>query len=158
MQASVDNNFPVILAGGSGTRLWPLSRSLYPKQFLKLNSDKSLLQNTIERALAACGGRLMVVCNEDHRFLTAEQMQEFGVDGSILLEPVARNTAPAIALAALHALNQHKDATITVLSADHVISDVVQFSKHVEEALNCARDGALVTLSLIHISEPTRPY
>ena len=153
MQASVDNNFPVILAGGSGTRLWPLSRSLYPKQFLKLNSDKSLLQNTIERALAACGGRLMVVCNEDHRFLTAEQMQEFGVDGSILLEPVARNTAPAIALAALHALNQHKDATITVLSADHVISDVVQFSKHVEEALNCARDGALVTFGVV----PDRP-
>ena len=95
--------FPVILAGGSGTRLWPLSRSLYPKQFLKLNSDKSLLQNTIDRAVSACGGQLMIVCNEDHRFLTAEQMREIGHEGTIILEPVARNTAPAIALAALHA-------------------------------------------------------
>ena len=85
MHHTVDNNFPVILAGGSGTRLWPLSRSLYPKQFLKLNSDKSLLQNTIDRASVACGGQLIVVCNEDHRFLTAEQMRETGHDGVIML-------------------------------------------------------------------------
>ena len=149
MKHSVDNNFPVILAGGSGTRLWPLSRSLYPKQFLKLNSDKSLLQNTIDRATAACGGELVVVCNEDHRFLTAEQMRETGHTGTIILEPVARNTAPAIALAALHALNHHKDATITVLAADHVISDVEKFATHVEEAMNCARDGALVTFGVV---------
>ena len=123
MQSSQDNNFPVILAGGSGTRLWPLSRSLYPKQFLSLNSDKSLLQNTIERAAEACGGQLLIVCNEDHRFLTAEQMREIGHDGTIILEPIARNTAPAIALAALHALTLNKDAIITVLSADHVIAD-----------------------------------
>ena len=150
---SVDNNFPVILAGGSGTRLWPLSRSLYPKQFLKLNSDKSLLQNTIDRASRACGGQLIIVCNEDHRFLTAEQMRETGHEGIILLEPTARNTAPAIALAALHALQQHKDATITVLSADHAINDETQFAAHVEEALNCARDGSLVTFGVI----PDRP-
>ena len=85
MQKSLDNNFPVILAGGSGTRLWPLSRSLYPKQFLKLENDKSLLQNTLERAAQACGGQLMVVCNEDHRFLTAEQMRETGQEGVIIL-------------------------------------------------------------------------
>ena len=149
MHQSLDNNFPVILAGGSGTRLWPLSRSLYPKQFLKLNSNKSLLQNTIDRASVACGGQLIVVCNEDHRFLTAEQMRETGHDGVILLEPCARNTAPAIALAALHAIKQHKDATITVLAADHVISDVQQFAAHVEEALNCSRDGALVTFGVV---------
>jgi len=149
MQQSVDNNFPVILAGGSGTRLWPLSRSLYPKQFLKLDSDKSLLQNTIERAAKACGGQLMVVCNEDHRFLTAEQMRESGHEGVIILEPVARNTAPAIALAALHAQKQHKDATITVLAADHVIADVEQFAAHVDEALTCGRDGALVTFGVV---------
>lgn len=153
MQQSVENNFPVILAGGSGTRLWPLSRSLYPKQFLKLNSDKSLLQNTIDRASVACGGQLIVVCNEDHRFLTAEQMREAGHDGFILLEPCARNTAPAITLAALHAIKQHKDATITVLAADHVISDIQQFAVHVEEALNCSRDDALVTFGVV----PDRP-
>ncbi len=153
MQHSVENNFPVILAGGSGTRLWPLSRSLYPKQFLKLNSDKSLLQNTIIRAAAACGGQLMIVCNEDHRFLTAEQIREVGHEGSIILEPVARNTAPAIALAALQALKHHKDATITVLAADHVISDTDQFAVHVDEALNCALDGALVTFGVV----PERP-
>ena len=149
MRQLADNNFPVILAGGSGTRLWPLSRSLYPKQFLKLNSDKSLLQNTIERAAEACGGQLMIVCNEDHRFLTAEQMREVGHEGTIILEPVARNTAPAIALAALHARGQHKDATITVLAADHVIADVEQFAKHIEEALNCSQDGALVTFGVV---------
>ena len=152
MQQLADNNFPVILAGGSGTRLWPLSRSLYPKQFLKLNSDKSLLQNTIERAAAACSNKPIIVCNEEHRFLTAEQMREVGSEGTIILEPVARNTAPAIALAALHAIAQNKDATITVLSADHVISDVDLFAKHIDEALSLARDGSLVTFGVV----PTR--
>ncbi len=149
MQNSIDNNFPVILAGGSGTRLWPLSRSLYPKQFLALNSDKSLLQNTIDRATEACSGELMVVCNEDHRFLTAEQMRETGNKGTIILEPVARNTAPAIALAALHAQTLNKDAVITVLPADHVIADTAQFANSVREAVNSARDGALMTFGVV---------
>ena len=145
--------FSVILAGGSGTRLWPLSRSLYPKQFLKLAGDKSLLQNTIDRAVHACGGQLIIVCNEDHRFLTAEQMREVGQEGAIILEPVPRNTAPAIALAALHALSLNKDAIITVLSADHAISDTEQFAMHVEEAVILARDGALMTFGVV----PDRP-
>lgn len=149
MQHTVDSNFPVILAGGSGTRLWPLSRSLYPKQFLKINSEKSLLQNTIDRATSACGGNLIVVCNEDHRFLTAEQMRETGRNGAIILEPVARNTAPAIALAAMHALSQNAEAFITVLSADHAIDDIEQFAKHVEEAITAARDGALITFGVV---------
>lgn len=153
MLPSIDSNFPVILAGGSGTRLWPLSRSLYPKQFLKLNSEKSLLQNTIERARAACSGELIIVCNEDHRFLTAEQMREVGQEGSIILEPAARNTAPAIALAALHALRQNKEAFITVLSADHAIDNIEQFSHHVEEAISAAGDGSLVTFGVV----PDRP-
>ena len=153
MQNNAENNFPVILAGGSGTRLWPLSRSLYPKQFLKLANEKSLLQNTIDRATAVCDGQLIIVCNEDHRFLTAEQMRESDQEGVILLEPAMRNTAPAIALAALHALKQHKDATITVLAADHVISDIQQFAVHVKEALNCSHDGALVTFGVV----PDRP-
>ena len=149
MQTSANDNYSVILAGGSGTRLWPLSRSLYPKQFLKINSDNSLLQNTIKRAAEACGDRIIVVCNEEHRFLTAEQMREIGHEGAILLEPAARNTAPAIALAALHASKQSKDATITVFAADHVVDDVKQFATHVEEALSCARDGALVTFGVV---------
>lgn len=149
MRQPTDSNFPVILAGGSGTRLWPLSRSLYPKQFLKLGNTESLLQNTVNRAVAACGGPLIIVCNEDHRFLTAEQVREIGHDASILLEPVARNTAPAIALAALHAIKIDKDATLTVLSADHVIEDIAQFTKHVDEAVNAAQDNALVTFGVV---------
>jgi len=152
MRETVDNNFPVILAGGSGTRLWPLSRSLYPKQFLKLNSDHSLLQNTILRAREACGGHLTVVCNEEHRFLTAEQMREVDGEGSIILEPVARDTAPAIALAALHAASHNSNAIITILAADHVINDVDAFASHVTEAINGARDGALVAFGVV----PTR--
>ena len=114
MHHSVDNNFPVILAGGSGTRLWPLSRSLYPKQFLRLGSDKSLLQNTVLRAAEVCGGTPIIVCNEEHRFLTAEQLREIDTEGTILLEPVARNTAPAIAIADLHAISINKSAVITI--------------------------------------------
>jgi len=155
MQNSLDkNNFPVILAGGSGTRLWPLSRSMYPKQFLSLGgSESSLLQNTLSRARASCNGRLIVVCNEEHRFLTAEQMREAGHDGAIILEPAARNTAPAIAIAALHALQTSEDAVLTVLAADHMISDVDKFSHHVDEAVQLARDGALVTYGVV----PDRP-
>lgn len=155
MQNSPDNNnFPVILAGGSGTRLWPLSRSMYPKQFLSLGgSDYSLLQNTLYRAGASCGGQLIVVCNEEHRFLTAEQMRETGHDGAIILEPSARNTAPAIALAALHALKSSEDAVLTVLAADHMITEVTKFSEHVAEAVSLARDGAMVTYGVV----PDRP-
>ena len=155
MQNSPDiNNFPVILAGGSGTRLWPLSRSMYPKQFLSLGgSDDSLLQNTINRADACCGGQLIVVCNEEHRFLTAEQMRETGHSGTIILEPAARNTAPAIALAALHALTITDDAILTVLAADHMITHIEKFAEHVNEALQLARDGATVTYGVV----PDRP-
>lgn len=155
MQISPEaTNFSVILAGGSGTRLWPLSRSTYPKQFLSLGGDDaSLLQNTLHRAHASCGGPLIVVCNEEHRFLTAEQMREFGHKGSIILEPAARNTAPAIAIAALHALSVDKNAVLTVLAADHIITDIQQFSAHVKEAVQYAVDGALVTYGVV----PDRP-
>ncbi len=149
MHEPLDTNFPVILAGGSGTRLWPLSRSLYPKQFLKLGSDASLLQNTVKRASASCGGKALIVCNEEHRFLTAEQLREINCEGTIILEPVARNTAPAIALAAMHAIRINPEAILTVLSADHVIEDTGKFSEHVAQAVNAARDGALVTFGVV---------
>lgn len=153
MHETMDTNFPVILAGGSGTRLWPLSRSLYPKQFLKLGSELSLLQNTVKRATGSCGGKLLVVCNEEHRFLTAEQLREMNAEGTIILEPVARNTAPAIALAAMNALKINPEAILTVLSADHIIEDTDKFNQHVAEAVSAARDGALVTFGVV----PDRP-
>ena len=153
MQENLENNFPVILAGGSGTRLWPLSRSLYPKQFLRLGSEHSLLQNTVKRAGEICGGKAIIVCNEEHRFLTAEQLREIDGSAAIILEPVARNTAPAIALAALHAVSLNPEAIITVLSADHMIDDSEKFCRHVEEAVNAANDGSLVTFGVV----PDRP-
>ena len=148
--SSNTDNIPVILAGGSGTRLWPLSRTMYPKQFLSLgSSDKSLLQNTMNRAKAGCGGAQIIVCNEEHRFLTAEQMRESGHQGSIILEPAARNTAPAIALAALHALQINDNAVLTVLAADHMIDNISKFAEHISEAIAQAKQGALVTYGIV---------
>ena len=153
MQSHEISNIPVILAGGSGTRLWPLSRSMYPKQFLNLGGGNSLLQNTLLRANACCTGQPIIVCNEQHRFLTAEQMRETGLSGSIILEPAARNTAPAIALAAFHALNRDKEALLTVLAADHMITEEEKFATHIEDALRLAREGALVAYGVV----PDRP-
>ncbi|MEM7256205.1 MAG: mannose-1-phosphate guanylyltransferase/mannose-6-phosphate isomerase [Pseudomonadota bacterium] len=152
-----DVNFPVILAGGSGTRLWPLSRSLYPKQFLRLESEHSLLQNTVTRAKSVCGGGLIIVCNEEHRFLTAEQIREIDAKGTIILEPVARNTAPAIALAALHAISINPEAIITVLPADHIIDDQHAFSRHVNDAVSATKDGSLATFGVV-ASRPETGY
>ena len=143
------SNFSVILAGGSGTRLWPLSRTMYPKQFLRLTNESSLLQNTLLRATASCGVQQIVVCNEEHRFLTAEQMRECDQKGTIILEPAARNTAPAIALAALHALQINESAVLTVLAADHVVNDLNKFTEHVNQAIKLAEDGALVTYGIV---------
>ena len=102
---------PVIMAGGSGTRLWPLSRELYPKQFLSLTSDRTMLQETVGRVLGIDGVEdPIVLCKEEHRFLVGEQLQQIGVKaGAIMLEPVGRNTAPAVAVAALEALEDGKD-------------------------------------------------
>lgn len=146
---------PIILAGGSGTRLWPLSRQHYPKQLLKLFGDKTMLQQTLLRLnglpdLAAP----IVVCNEEHRFMVAEQLHEIGhTNASILLEPVARNTAPALALAALHAQSIALDAVLLVLSADHMIRDVTEFQAKVKLAVEAARLGHLATFGV----QPTCP-
>lgn len=145
---------PVILAGGSGTRLWPLSRQLYPKQFLALSGDKTMFQLTIERLNGIECERAIVICNEEHRFIVAEQMRQLGIDGgSILLEPMAKNTAPAIALAALKALEKDETSVILVMPADHYISDVQSFHFSIKRAMEATKEGYLVTFGV----NPTKP-
>lgn len=143
--------FPIIMAGGSGSRLWPLSRQLNPKQFLPLaDADFSMLQATIQR-LAGLGAELpRLICNEQHRFLAAEQLRLLGLEKSgILLEPVGRNTAPAIALAALQACSEVEDPILLVLAADHLIQDVEAFQTCIQTALPLAQDGKLVTFGIV---------
>jgi mannose-1-phosphate guanylyltransferase len=120
---------PVILCGGTGTRLWPLSRASYPKQYWALAGEHTLLQQTQERLSGIADlGPPLLICNEDHRFIVAEQMRQIGVDpAAILLEPVGRNTAPAIAVAALQATARGEDPLLLVLAADHVIRDCAAF-------------------------------
>jgi mannose-1-phosphate guanylyltransferase/mannose-6-phosphate isomerase len=141
---------PVILSGGSGTRLWPLSRQNLPKQFLPLTSEATLFQQTAARVRGIEENAApIVVCSDEHRFLVAEQLRELGVEGaSILLEPVPRNTAPAIALAALHACKTDPDAILLVLPADHLIGDVESFGTAARQALELARDNWLVTFGI----------
>ncbi|CAM5216441.1 mannose-1-phosphate guanylyltransferase OS=Castellaniella defragrans OX=75697 GN=HNR28_002302 PE=3 SV=1 [Castellaniella defragrans] len=143
--------YPIILAGGSGTRLWPLSRELKPKQFLPLFSAKTtMLQDTILRLKGLDHANPLVICNETHRFLAAEQLRELGVEHpSILLEPSARNTAPAIALAALQATQDSQDPLLLVLPADHVILDTPAFQAAVLRAQALAQDGKLVTFGIV---------
>ena len=145
---------PVVLAGGSGTRLWPLSRADYPKQFLALQGERSLLQETVLRARACCDGAPVVVASEPHRFLVAEQLARVGTeDATILLEPAARNTAPAIAAAAHRVAATDPDAVMLVLPADHLVPDAEAFADAVAAASEVARTGAIVLLGI----EPTRP-
>ena len=150
--------FPVVLCGGSGSRLWPLSREAYPKQFLDLdNSGRSMLQSTLLR-LEGLADRSspMAVCNQAQRFLVAEQLQQIGVEPSaILLEPEAKNTAPAVALAALAALEQSADALLLVLPADHCIDDAAAFRHAVEAARKTAEAGYLVTFGIVPTAAET---
>ena len=141
---------PIIMAGGSGTRLWPLSRGNYPKQFLKLSGDLTMLQQTITRLEGLPHEPAMFICNEEHRFIAAEQMRQANVSHSgILLEPVGRNTAPAIALAALKAIENGDDPLLLVLAADHVIEDVAAFQKSILIARAHAEKGNLVTFGIV---------
>jgi len=171
---------PIIMAGGSGTRLWPLSRTNYPKQFLNLCGEQSMLQQTVARLGGLSHTPSMLICNEEHRFIAAEQMRQLDEGHSgIFLEPVGRNTAPAIALAAIKAteakevvsreslvVDQEKevvsiesivgchkildnDPVMLVLAADHVIEDVEAFQASIEQAHVLAESGKMVTFGCV---------
>ncbi|BAC93116.1 mannose-1-phosphate guanylyltransferase [Vibrio vulnificus YJ016] len=141
---------PIIMAGGSGTRLWPLSRDNYPKQFLKLHGENTMLQETILRLNGLEHSPAMLICNEEHRFIAAEQVRQIGVAHSgIFLEPVGRNTAPAIALAAFKAVENNQDALLLVLAADHVIENQAAFQESVNNAKLLAEQGKLVTFGIV---------
>jgi mannose-1-phosphate guanylyltransferase len=141
---------PVIMAGGSGTRLWPLSRQLFPKQFLTLNGNNSMLQNTAHRLKGIKHQPPVVICNEEHRFSVAEQFRLNNIKNSgILLEPVGRNTAPAIALAAFNVLKTGEDPLLLVLAADHIIKDEAAFCQSVNIATEHAKKGKLVTFGIV---------
>ena len=147
---------PVILSGGSGTRLWPLSRKMYPKQFIPLRQQRSLFQDTIKRVMALGDGiqAPIVVCNEEHRFMAAEQLRlEAVLDAEIMLEPAGRNTAPAIALAAYCAQQRDPNAIMLVLPADHVMHDQAAFAQAIATAMRCAEQDFMVTFGVT----PTRP-
>ncbi|MGR5322979.1 mannose-1-phosphate guanylyltransferase/mannose-6-phosphate isomerase [Vibrio sp. DNB22_17_1] len=140
---------PVIMAGGTGSRLWPLSRKLFPKQFHKLFGDKSLLQETCERAVAVSNDEMILICNEEHRFLCAEHLREIGLTNyKIILEPVGKNTAPAIALAAEYIQQKHSDAVMAVMSSDHYIEDVEYFVDTFRFAAECAVQGNIITFGI----------
>ena len=145
---------PVILSGGSGTRLWPLSREAYPKQFLPLVGSSTMLQATWERVAPLASGPALVVANNEHRFMVAEQLRQIGCNPSaVLLEPTGRNTAPAIAVAALQAIANGADPLLLVLPSDHVIRDAKAFREAVTRAATAAEAGKLVTFGIV----PTGP-
>lgn len=148
---------PVILSGGSGTRLWPLSRESYPKQFLPLTGTSTMLQDTAARLTGLDASGPVIICNDSHRFTVAEQMRQIGVTPTaIVLEPIGRNTAPAVAIAALAALRSapdRADPTLLVMPADHLLRDVHAFHAVVRTGLAAAASGKLVTFGVV----PTKP-
>ena len=141
----------VIMAGGSGARLWPLSRAAYPKQFLTLCGEKTMLQSTIDRISELGIQSITIICNEEHRFIVAEQLKEVSCRSSIILEPIMRNTAPAVALAALEVKD---DPILLVLAADQVIEDQAAFNLAVSNAIPFAKSGKLVLFGI----EPIEPH
>ena len=142
--------YPVLLSGGSGTRLWPLSREAYPKQFLPLVGEETMVQATWIRVASLAAGAPIVVANEEHRFLVAEQLRQIGAPTpAILLEPMGRNTAPAIAAAALQAMADGEDPLLLVLPSDHVVRDEAGFRNAVATAIPAAEAGALVTFGIV---------
>jgi len=144
------NMIPVILSGGSGTRLWPVSRKTHPKQFWPLVSEVSMLQETCNRTSDVAERDPVVICNEEHRFFVAQQLQEGGYrKPDILLEPVGRNTAPAAAVAALHLRSDEEDPVMLILPADHVIEDLEAFEQAIQRGEALAKQGYLVTFGIL---------
>ena len=140
---------PIILSGGSGTRLWPLSRRLQPKQFISLVNDTTLFQDTILR-LPENVANPIIICNEEHRFLAAEQLRKISKPSKgIILEPIGKNTAPAIALAALKLINDYKDPLLLVLPADHLIENIQAFHESIKVAKTLAEKNKLVTFGIV---------
>lgn len=148
---------PVIMAGGSGTRLWPLSREMYPKQFISLpGHSESLFQKTLERANALTSNTPLIICNENHRFLAAEQLRQVNkLNKNIILESEGKNTAPAIALAAFHAQSFGNDPLLLVLAADHLIQDINSFRAAINNAEPTANQGKLVTFGVTPVNPET---
>lgn len=146
------NIYPVILSGGSGTRLWPLSRSMYPKQFIRFfnGQDSSFLGAALKRLPQSAGfQRPILLCNNDHRFLVREELERAGIEPrAIVLEPIARNTAPAIAVAALLALKDDPAAILAVMPSDHVIKDEARFAAAIQKAAEVAETGKLVLFGI----------
>jgi mannose-1-phosphate guanylyltransferase len=144
---------PIILSGGSGTRLWPLSRKNYPKQFISLVNETSLFQDTITR-LPDDATDPLIICNEEHRFIVAEQLRKINSSNKgIILEPIGKNTAPAIAIAAINLLNKNEDPILLVLSADHLINDIKKFHNSIQIAREIAKQGKMIALGI----KPNKP-
>jgi mannose-1-phosphate guanylyltransferase / mannose-6-phosphate isomerase len=145
---------PVILAGGSGTRLWPMSREHFPKQLIGLIGEQSLLQSTAQRLEGLTYGTArtedaIIVCGEEHRFTTADQLRTQGRRAQLVLEPAARNTAPALTVAAMRAMASGEDAILVVMPADHVVADVEAFHRAIASGAQCAENGAIVTMCIV---------
>ena len=146
-----NNVYAILLAGGTGTRLWPVSRQLYPKQLVKFIGDDSLVQSTIKRLSPVLDTECVrIVCGEQHFHETARHMQDIGLqaDGKIICEPSGRNTAPAILLAVLHTLQAEGDAVLCVFPADHVIGDKERFHDRLKAAIRLADQGSIVTFGI----------
>ena len=145
---------PVLLCGGSGTRLWPLSRSSYPKQFVEFQKGQTLFKSTLKRVASLSNvSNPIVVCNKDHRFLAKRDLDDLSCHAAIIVEPVAKNTAPAIALAAVEAVKSDPDAVLLVLPSDHSIDGRTAFVKAVEDSVILAERDYLVTFGI----RPTGP-
>lgn len=146
--------YPAILSGGTGSRLWPLSRAALPKQLLALAGERTLIQDTVKRVCIEGAAAPLLICNDEHRFLVAEQMREIGVTpAAIVLEPVARNTAPAAAIAALKIAQMQKDGIVLLVPSDHVIRDEQAFARALEVAADVAAKGHIVTFGI----KPSKP-
>jgi mannose-1-phosphate guanylyltransferase/mannose-6-phosphate isomerase len=146
--------YPAILSGGTGSRLWPLSRAALPKQLLPLVGERTLIQETVLRVSIESAAPPLLICNDEHRFLVAEQMREIGVRPSaIVLEPVARNTAPAAAIAALKIAEQQTDGIVLLLPSDHVVTDEAAFARSLGIAASVAAKGSIVTFGV----KPSKP-